>query len=78
MRLSGIRVYILKRKSRLQEQPIYHFEALNNFSGATLAKDFPEMPDYEGIKKFKWGIRNIIANTMEGFDKDLNQIRKTI
>ena len=29
-----------------------------------------------GLKKFKWGIRNIIANTMEGFDKDLNQIRK--
>ena len=52
------------------------FQSLKNFSGATLAKDFPEMPDYEGIKKFKWGIRNIIANTMEGFDKDLNQIRK--
>lgn len=52
------------------------FQSLNNFSGATLAKDFPEMPDYEGIKKFKWGIRHIIANTMEGFDKDLNEIRK--
>ena len=27
------------------------FQNLRNFSGATLAKDFPEMPDYDGIKK---------------------------
>ncbi|MGG3891740.1 nucleotide disphospho-sugar-binding domain-containing protein [Metabacillus fastidiosus] len=52
------------------------FKNLRDFSGSTLSEDFPEMPDYEGLKKFKWGIRNIIANTMEGFDKDLSQIRE--
>ena len=78
MRLSGIRVYIFKEKVEATGATYLPFQSLKNFSGATLAKDFPEMPDYEGIKKFKWGIRNIIANTMEGFDKDLNQIRKRI
>lgn len=52
------------------------FKSLRNFSGSTLEEDFPEMPDFEGLKKFKWGIRHIIANTMEGFDKDLSEIRE--
>ncbi|MFA9557759.1 nucleotide disphospho-sugar-binding domain-containing protein [Evansella sp. AB-rgal1] len=52
------------------------FKNLRNFSGSTLKEDFPEMPDLTGLQKFKWGVRNIIANTMEGFDKDLTEIRK--
>lgn len=52
------------------------FKNARNFSGSTLNEDFPEMPKYKGVKLFKWGIRNIIANTMEGFDKDISEIRK--
>ncbi|MCZ8513168.1 glycosyltransferase [Paenibacillus filicis] len=52
------------------------FKNVRNFSGSTLNEDFPDMPKYKGIKFFKWGIRNIIANTMEGFDKDIAEIRE--
>lgn len=52
------------------------FRSLRDFSGSTLAQDFPEMPNHKGLKLFKWGIRNIIAYTMEGFDKDLTELRR--
>lgn len=50
---------------------------LKNFSGSTLNEHFPEYMKLKGLKQFKWGVRNIIAGTMEGFYKDICKIRET-
>lgn len=50
------------------------FTSLRNFTGSTLNEHFPEYMKLKGLKQFKWGVRNIIGGTMEGFDKDVNKI----
>lgn len=52
------------------------FTHLVNFSASTLHEHFPKYMELQGLRKFKWGVRNIIAGTMEGFDRDLTSIRQ--
>lgn len=56
--------------------PFAPFKRIRNFSGSTLAQDFPHMPNYEGIKKLKWGIRHIIGDTTQAWSDDLDELRE--
>lgn len=55
----------------------YPFRNQKEFTGETLNKVFPEYFNINKvIDKFKWGVDNIIAPTLVGFTKDLEEIIK--
>lgn len=68
---------LFKEKIQATGVTFVPFTHLKNFSGSTLNEHFPKYMELKGLKQFKWGVRNIIGGTMEGFDKDVKAIRET-
>lgn len=68
---------VFQEKVRKTGADFIPFKHLKNFSGSTLNEHFPKYMELTGLKQFKWGVRNIIAGAMEGFYKDIQEIRES-